>query len=57
MEEVTVAPVNVAIPRDLHRTLRIYCVTKDMTLQQYVEAAIAAQLERDGIERGAEPSW
>jgi hypothetical protein len=34
------------IPKDLHRRLRIYCVTNDVVLMHFVAAAIEEKLGR-----------
>jgi hypothetical protein len=34
------------IPRDLHRRLKIYCVTNDVVLMHFVAAAIEEKLGR-----------
>jgi hypothetical protein len=38
------------IPKELHRRLRLYCVTHDIALMQFVVAAIEEKL---GRKRGA----
>jgi hypothetical protein len=38
------------IPKELHRRLRLYCVTHDIVLMQFVVAAIEEKL---GRKRGA----
>ena len=34
------------IPKELHRSLRLYCVTHDIALMQFVVAAIEEKLGR-----------
>ena len=34
------------IPKELHRRLRVYCVTEDVVLMQFVAAAIEEKLGR-----------
>jgi predicted HicB family RNase H-like nuclease len=34
------------IPKELHRRLRLYCVTHDISLMHFVEAAIEEKLGR-----------
>jgi hypothetical protein len=34
------------IPKDLHRRLRVYCVTEDVVLMHFVAAAIAEKFGR-----------
>jgi predicted HicB family RNase H-like nuclease len=42
------------IPKDLHRRLRVYCVTRDISLMHFVAAAIEEKLGRKrGSKKGA----
>ena len=36
------------IPKELHRRLKLYCVTHDIMLQHFVTEAIAERLGRKG---------
>ena len=41
------------IPKDLHRRLKLYCVTQDIAVMHFVVEAIGAQLAREsGRKRG-----
>ena len=36
------------IPKDLHRRLKVHCVEKDMTVMQFLIAAIGEKLPKPG---------
>jgi predicted HicB family RNase H-like nuclease len=38
--------LSIRIPQELHRRLRVYCVTHDIVLMQFVVAAIEEKLGR-----------
>jgi predicted HicB family RNase H-like nuclease len=48
--EVPQTQLATRIPKDLHRRLRLYCVTQDIVLMHFVAAAIEEKL---GRKRGA----
>ncbi len=48
-QEPAVAQTQLAtrIPKELHRKLRLHCVTRDMLVRDFVVRAIREKLERD----------
>jgi predicted HicB family RNase H-like nuclease len=43
-------PLSTRIPKDLHRRLRLHCVTHDISLMHFVAAAVEEKL---GLKRGS----
>jgi len=40
------------IPKTLHRSVRLHCVEVEMSIMEFVIAAIERKLQRDGKRRG-----
>jgi len=40
------------IPKELHRRLKLHCVTNDIMLQRFVTEAVAEKLERAKPKKG-----
>jgi predicted HicB family RNase H-like nuclease len=52
-EEETMVQLATRIPKDIHRRLRLHCVTQELTMMEFVIRAIEERLVRDK-KRGAQ---
>jgi predicted HicB family RNase H-like nuclease len=52
-EEETMVQLATRIPKDIHRRLRLHCVTQELTMMEFVIRAIEERLARDK-KRGAQ---
>jgi len=47
-EEETIVQLATRIPKNLHRRLKLHCVTHDTSVMAFVERAIEERLAREG---------